>query len=682
MTEGVETSGVVLSISQAAPPQDADVGGQEYDNKAQYILSLVGYAVGLGNLWRFPYLAYTYGGGAFLIPYFFALFFLGLPLFILELGLGQMTRRGTLGMWLKLGLPRMQGVGVAATCCTFMVGLYYNVILGWTIYYFGRTLGALPSGVLPWSDQAEGFVCPETVLYPKSAVANDPYLINPATGLFNASFVSDFWCPEVAGSQAPAGFQAVRVRPLSCPARSAAVFWEEQALQQSSGLDDPAGLNPGMVFAFTIAWLLVYLCVFQGVKSSGKVVYVTATLPYFCLLAFLIRAALLPNAHTGLKFFLIPDWSILGRGQVWLAAAVQIFYSLGVGFGSLITFASCSSKHNDFVRDAMTIAFINCSTSVLSGCVVFPILGFLVSELQGTSPCISGDSLDGLKSIGLSGTGLAFIAFPIAIARMPGSFFFAILFFVMLLCLGIDSQFAMLESVVSVLSEAGVGRKFSRPVLSGMVCLVSYLIGLIFVCRGGLYWFNLLDTYTSVLALFVVTCLECVGLTWASEGKVWLEFKQQTQEWTGRELGPVFHWFWKWVCPGLTLALLLANFIPPTGKVDLMGAGESLPYPEGQGYLPTWSISFGWFLAVVPLLALLLVAAFPQLVYDAGEEDHSRNLSGNAENPAGSFMADRPPSVPQEDETVTAKTILKNNKNNKQPDRRRQTDEEEEEEDA
>ncbi|CAE8699576.1 unnamed protein product [Polarella glacialis] len=422
-------------------------------------------------------------------------------------------------------------------------------------------------------------------------------------------------------------------------------------------MDNLGGLNPDMVLSFTIAWLLVYLCIFQGVKSSGKVVYVTATLPYFCLLAFLIRASLLPNAHTGLKFFLIPDWSILGRGQVWLAAAVQIFYSLGVGYGSLITFASCSSKHNDYVCDARTIAFINCGTSILAGFVVFPVLGFLVSELQVTNPCISGDSLDGLKFIGLSGTGLAFIAFPIAIAKMPGSFFFAILFFVMLLCLGIDSQFAMLESVVSVLFEAGWGRKVSRPVLSGVVCLVSYLIGLIFVCRGGLYWFNLLDTYTSVLALFVVTGLECLGITWASNGKLWLEFKQQTKEWTGRELGPVFHWFWKWVCPGLTLVLLLANFIPPIGKVDLMGAGESLPYPEGQGYLPTWSISLGWFLAVVPLLALLLVAAFPKLVYNAGEEDHSRKHSGNSENPIGNRMADMSPSVPQEGETVIEVTL-------------------------
>ena len=135
-----------VSLSAGAASHADGEDRPEYANNLELLLTLVGYAVGLGNIWRFPYLAYTYGGGAFLVPYFISLALLGLPLFILEMGLGQMFRQGTLGVWSKLALPKLQGVGLAATVCTFLVMLYYNVILAWTIYYIGRTIAAIPSG--------------------------------------------------------------------------------------------------------------------------------------------------------------------------------------------------------------------------------------------------------------------------------------------------------------------------------------------------------------------------------------------------------------------------------------------------------------------------------------------------------------------------------------------------------
>jgi len=590
------------------PSVESDSRGQ-YANKLELLLSLIGYAVGLGNVWRFPYLAYTYGGGAFLLPYFAALLLLGLPIFILELGLGQITRRGTLGVWQQLKLPRWQGIGMAATLCTFMVGLYYNVILAWTIYYLGRTFMAMPTGVLPWSDAAAGFECPQTTLYPSIEVADSPYLIDNATGLYNASFEGHFWC---GSSSPPAGFTTRLIRPHSCPARAASVFWQMEVLQQSSGMDELGGFNPGLLLSFTIAWLLVYFVVFKGIASSGKVVYVTATLPYFCLVIFFIRAITLPGADMGVRFFATPDFSKIANGEVWLRAAVQIFYSLGPGFGSLITFASFASKSNNFVKDAVSVSTINCGTSVFAGFVVFPLLGYLASELSHADPCISGNSIDELKSIGLSGTGLAFIAFPIAISQMPGSFLFAVLFFIMLLALGIDSQFAMVESVVTVLSDAGLQDRLSRPALSGIVCLVSYALGLVFVTRGGIYWFNLFDNYSCLLVLFVVTGLECLGLTWTSAGQTWQDFKIRCQEWTGIALGRVFQVGWKWFCPLLLAALFLADVTPPLGKLDLMGAETSIPYPEGEGYLPRWSIYVGWCLALVPVLTIPSYAVFPQ----------------------------------------------------------------------
>jgi len=190
-------------------------------------------------------------------------------------------------------------------------------------------------------------------------------------------------------------------------------------------------LQWGLVAALFAAWLLVFLIIFKGVASSGKVVYVTALFPYVALAAFFIRAITLPNADVGIKFFVNPDFSHLFTADIWLRACTQIFYSLGVGFGALVAFASYADVNDDFVGNAQKVSIINCATSMFAGFVVFPILGYLAYELADVDPCIEGNDLGDLSSIGLSGTGLAFIAFPIAISKMPWPFFWALLFFIL-----------------------------------------------------------------------------------------------------------------------------------------------------------------------------------------------------------------------------------------------------------
>mmetsp|Transcript_136806 Transcript_136806/g.424925 ORF Transcript_136806/g.424925 Transcript_136806/m.424925 type:complete len:644 (+) Transcript_136806:90-2021(+) len=601
-----------FSSDEGAMLEDRGVGEKEdrpqYANKCELMLSLVGYAVGLGNIWRFPYLAYSYGGAAFLIPYFIALVVLGLPLFILELGLGQMFRQGTLGVWGALGKKRLQGVGIAATICTFFVSLYYNVIIAWTLYYLGRTTIAMFSpGMVPWSHEVPGFQCPPTVMFPNATIAGRNDLFHPTTGLFNESYrnKASFWCPPygipINTSVAPAGYVKKVWTPTECPARAAVAFWETEVLNQSSGMDNfGSGIQWGLFAAYTAAWLLVYFIVFKGVGSSGKVVYVTALAPYVALLAFFIRAITLPNAWVGLKYFLIPDFSKLANFEVWQKAVTQIFYSLGVGFGSLIAFASYGAKNDDFVGNAKKVSIINCSTSMFAGLVVFPILGYLAHEMRGVNPCIEGDNLQDLTSIGLSGTGLAFIAFPIAISRMYGSFFWAFLFFLMLLCLGIDSEFAMIESVMTVIHDSNMAPNLSKPVLAAIVCGVSYVLGLVFVTQAGVYWFNLFDNYSCIVAMYFVTFMEVFWLMWGDDA-IYENFATRVKAWTGRKISNYYKGMWKYACPVIILSLLIMAF----STHDIMKAETSQPYPAGSGFLPGWSVNLGWKLGMLPLFAFL-----------------------------------------------------------------------------
>ena len=583
-----------------------------YARQAELIFSLIGYAVGVGNVWRFPYLTYTYGGGAFLIPYGLSLFFMGIPLFVLELGMGQLTRRGTVGMWTKIGLPRWQGVGLAATLCIWMVGLYYITILAWTIYYLGRTIAAIPSGHLPWSDEISE--CPAMNLYLHKTVVESPYLIDNVTGLLNSTFAGSMWCPSSGVLTAPAEYVMRTVQPSRCPAQMAKIFWEKEALRQSSGLDDLGGLNLEMLLCHTIAWVLIWLVVFNGVKSSGKVVYFTATFPYICLAIFLVRALTLPNALTGLKFLFEPDYSHLADPQVWIHGAVQIFFSLGIGYGCITSFGSFGKKSANFVRDASGVALINCFTSMIAGCVVFPVLGFLAAELHETDPCIAGHTLDSLKSIGLSGTGLAFVAFPIAICQMPGSFFFAILFFFMMLLLGIDSQFAKIEAVATALTDLGIGERLPRCVLSGLICFVFWIFGILFVTNAGVYFLELFDTYISIYVMFAVGALECIGLMWTCGGETWRQFQVLCEENTGLRLGCISKVAWGYICPALCVLLVVVSIAPPFAKMDVMNARKSKPFPEGTGYFPEWSIIVGWILATLPVALMLAVAMRPNVL--------------------------------------------------------------------
>eukprot|EP00401_Gymnodinium_catenatum_P062966 CAMPEP_0117503806 /NCGR_PEP_ID=MMETSP0784-20121206/24524_1 /TAXON_ID=39447 /ORGANISM="" /LENGTH=633 /DNA_ID=CAMNT_0005299143 /DNA_START=63 /DNA_END=1964 /DNA_ORIENTATION=+ len=616
------------TLSAQASQQPGEDSRPEYANPIELLLTLIGYAVGLGNIWRFPYLVFEYGGGTFLIPYFICLMLLGLPLFILEMGVGQMYRQGTLGIWQKIGLPRFRGAGVAATTCTYIVSLYYNVILAWTIYYLGATIFAIPSGHLPWSEVGVGGCSEVEYLISRSFENRTGELINEH-GRFNQNHRDQFACPENSAQRElllNTTHTLVKRTPSECPAAAAAIYWKEFALQQSDSMANLGGFHPGMLVSLTIAWVLVYLIIYKGVESSGKVVYVTATLPYVALVAFFFRAMTLEGMSKGLAYYLKPDPLYLFKFITWQKAATQIFYSLGVGFGSLIAFASYSSKSTDFAKQSTQVAFINCGTSVFAGFVVFPILGFLANELSSVNPCIMADDIHGLSKVGLSGTGLAFIAFPIAISKMFGGFVWALLFFIMLFCLGVDSQFAMVEGVMTVLHDAGVGHSLPKWQLTALVCGVSWLLGLIFVTRAGVYWFNLFDYYSCVIAMFVVTFVECLGVSICCNKPFWGDFTGKVKEWTGRELGPCWLIMYTFVCPVLILILTLSSLgftNIGTGKflkgLDMMNALED---PS----LPSWSIALGWILGILPIAAALPFA------FIGGDEEQARSLATSRED--------------------------------------------------
>ncbi|VDP44760.1 unnamed protein product [Schistosoma curassoni] len=228
--------------------------------------------------------------------------------------------------------------------------------------------------------------------------------------------------------------------------------------------------------------------------------YVTAVLPYVFMITLLIRTALLDGASNGLIHYLKPDWSKLTDMTVWSDAGTQIFFSYSIGLGVLTAFGSYNKiQHNSF-RDCCLFALANTFTSLLSGCVIFCTLGYMsyISNIP-------------LNQIAESGPGLGFIVYPKAIGTMPGSPFWSICFFIMIILLGIDSMFAGVEGFIAAAGDYfphSLANKWIRCIFVGCVCITSYLVGLSMVTNGGMYVFQLLDYYSGSRIILIVGLLE------------------------------------------------------------------------------------------------------------------------------------------------------------------------------
>ncbi|KAI0235333.1 Sodium- and chloride-dependent glycine transporter 1 [Lamellibrachia satsuma] len=335
----------VPAVRGDVPPVISGEARAVWGSKLEFLLSAVGYAVGLGNVWRFPYLCYQNGGGAFLIPYVLMLAMVGLPLFYMELAFGQYASLGPITIWRVS--PLFKGIGYSMVVLTLIVSIYYNVIMAFTIHY----LFASFTSTLPWAACSATWTnCVDNRF---NDTRNQSAFANPGDNS------SAFTTPSMKG-----------------PAQ---VYWESDVLgmNNDTSIGNLGGIQWRLCLSLILAWIIVFLCIAKGIKSSGKVVYFTATFPYVMLFILFIRGVTLPGAGQGIVYYLRPDFHRMAHVTVWKDAAVQILYSLGPGFGTLLTMGSYNKFHNNCYKDAVIVSLINCGTSVFAGFVIFSVLGFM-----------------------------------------------------------------------------------------------------------------------------------------------------------------------------------------------------------------------------------------------------------------------------------------------------------------
>ncbi|XP_031649744.1 sodium- and chloride-dependent taurine transporter-like isoform X1 [Oncorhynchus kisutch] len=528
---------------------------EKWASKLDFILSVAGGFVGLGNVWRFPYLCYKNGGGAFLIPYTIFLFGGGLPVFFLEVALGQYTSEGGITCWEKL-CPIFTGIGYASIVIVSLLNIYYIVILAWGLYYLFQCF----QPELPW------------------AKCNQPW--NTAR------------CVEDTFRKNKTLMLAANITNFTSPVTE---FWERNVLSISSGIDDIGPLKWDLALCLLAVWIVCFFCIWKGVKSTGKVVYITATFPFIMLIVLLVRGVTLPGASEGIKFYLYPNMTRLQDPEVWIDAGTQIFFSYAICLGAMTSLGSYNKYKYNCYRDCLLLGGLNSGTSFVSGFAIFSVLGFMAQE-QGVD----------IADVAESGPGLAFIAYPKAVSMMPMPTFWAILFFIMLLLLGLDSQFVEVEGQITSLvdlypSVLRIG--YRREIFIAVMCCISYLLGLTMVTKGGMYVFQLFDYYAaSGVCLLWVAFFECIAVAWIYGAD---NFYDAIEDMIGYRPNPWMKWSWTFITPVLCAGCFIFSLV----KYKPLTYNKVYEYPD-------WSIGLGWSLALASMICIPMVMVIKILQSD------------------------------------------------------------------
>ncbi|KAJ8925416.1 hypothetical protein NQ315_009248 [Exocentrus adspersus] len=529
----------------------ADDNRETWGSNTDFLLSIIGFAVDLANVWRFPYLCYRNGGGAFLVPYTLMLVFGAVPLFYMELILGQFNRQGPVSLWRIC--PLFKGVGFCAVLVAFYVSFYYNVILAWALYFLGSSI----SSELPWVH------CNNT---------------------WNTE-----QCWENMGNGSIASVNASLNKSMHNSKNTPASEFFNRAvleMQWSNGLHEMGYPKWQLVVCLLVIYSLLYISLFKGVKSSGKVVWVTATMPYVVLTILLIRGLMLPGAISGISYYLNPKLTKLKETQVWVDAAVQIFYSVGAGFGVHLSYASYNTFHNNCYRDCIITTIVNCFTSFFSGFVIFTYLGYM-SHKQGVH----------INEVATEGPGLVFQVYPEAVATLPGSHLWSVLFFFMLIMLGLDSAMGGLECVITGLmdefSNFFKDKKYSREIFTLVIIIMSFSVATINVTPGGIYMFHLFDTYSAGISLLCSALFEAVAVSWFYGLD---RFSQDVEAMIGIRPGLYWRICWKFISPSFIICVVM------------FGLFDHKPLIYNDYSYPGWAEWVGWSLALSSILMIPLVA--------------------------------------------------------------------------
>jgi len=557
-----------------------------WSRKFEYFFASLGYAVGLGNIWRFPYLCYRNGGGAFLIPYIMALVGVGFPIIFLEMAFGQFASLGTITIWRVC--PLFKGIGFAIVIVLIMVNTYYNVLIAYALYYLFASI----TNQLPW------------------ASCNNDWNTKYCTTKVVARYVSD-----ISGSTSDvSGYfndtNVTTMSPLDEAARKllktpTEEYFERHLLGMTEGIHDLGNLQWPLIVCLGVSWFTCFICLFKGIKSMGKAVIFTTIFSYLVLTVLLIRGVTLPGARDGIIYYLKPDFTKLRNLQVWGEAFSQAVASLTLGGGGWITLSSYSKFSNRCNRDAVLVGIGNALTSFYAGFVIFSVLGYMAF--------IKGVPVDMVTA---RGPGLAFVAYPEGLALIPGAPFWAICFFFMMFTVGLDSLFGQVETIAAGITDEYP--EFLRPrrrEFTLVLCIFMFLLGMPMLTQGGIFIVTLLDWYTLLFSFSIICLFEIIVIIYIYGYR---QFAGDIEIMLGTKPNLYYAVCWLFVSP--TLLICVIAFL----------ARYYVPAYYGNYSFPKWAEDIGWCIALLPT-AVIPITMVIMFFYKVGNWTRLKGLFNEPE---------------------------------------------------
>ncbi|WP_203337934.1 sodium-dependent transporter [Nocardioides limicola] len=482
-----------------------------FSSRRVFILAAIGSAVGLGNIWRFPYVAYENGGGAFVLPYLVALLTAGIPFLLLDYALGH-RNRGSAPLSFARQHRATEGLGWWQVGICFMIAVYYAAVLAWAARY---TIFAVTEA---WGDDPAGF------------------------------FIGEF----------------LRVGDTTISTE----------------------IVMGVALPLALVWIALLVVLSLGVqKGIGATAVVFIPILLLTFGALVVQALLLPGAAQGLNTLFTPNWEALTHPGVWAAAYGQIFFSLSIGFGIMITYSSYVRRKTDMPGSGLVIGFSNSGFELLAGIGVFAALGFM-AQASGVA----------VTEVASGGIGLAFIAFPAIISEAPLGVLLGVLFFGSLVLAGFTSLVSVIEVVISAVRDKFEMTRVGATVAVSVPAAVLSL--LFFSTTSGLHVLDILDNFINKFGILAVAVVSMVVMAWLV-----------------RALDPLaahlnLHTS---VHIGLWWKVLVAAVAPlALSYVLVLEFRDAVRTPYGDGDYPAWMIgTFGWGAALAVLVFGLVATLVP-----------------------------------------------------------------------
>jgi len=423
---------------------------QRWMGRWTFILAAIGSAIGLGNFWRFPYLTYKHGGAKFFFPWATCLVVMGIPYMIMELALGQKFQRGDIAVFRGIH-PRLVGIGVISVYSSYVFSWYYNVVVAWALVY---AIAAFYHP-LPWSEDNNSF--------------NDR-----CSADMNITRAEQFFRIDV-----------IRIKSEDC------VEWKD-------GM--PTDFSWRAFGATFLTWVIIFLCVWKGVKSSSWIVWFTVPLPVIFVFVMIINNSTLPGSGNGIDRY-FDSGNETEMSEQWSDAAGQIFLGLSVCLGIMTSYGSYNEIKKPIIADSVIISISNCSFSFISGFAVWLVVGYL-------------EQLGKLDRDQVVGASLAFITYPTAIDTMSNPNVWAVLLGSTLFMLGIDSSFSAIEATSTVICDTAWKGKAPRMFIAFVLCLCGFIGSFPFCFNWGFVLFDVVDHYLCAYLLLVIGILQAFGCGW------------------------------------------------------------------------------------------------------------------------------------------------------------------------